>query len=142
VSATRFATCLLVLASAACARTAPPETDASLAADELPVAARLQTDVITEAELSKPTVGDIDVLTAIKRLRPHFLSTRGAVSARAPTANQVRTSIDGGALTPVGNLSVIRVGEIREIRYLSPVDAAQRFGLMSGSGAVIIVNHK
>ena len=33
------------------------------------------------------------------------------------------------------------MGEIREIRYLSPVDAAQRFGLMSGSGAGIIVTH-
>jgi hypothetical protein len=142
VSATRFATRILLLGVAACARSAPPETQATTAGAELPVAARLQTDVITETELALPSVGDIDVLTAIKRLRPHFLNTRGAASARSATAVPVRTSIDGGALTPVGNLSVIRVGEIREIRYLSPVDAAQRFGLMSGAGAVIVVNHK
>lgn len=95
-------------------------------------------DVITEAELADPAVASGDAYDAVQKLRPRFLMTRGAVSARAG-GGATRLSIDGGPLLALDGLRSMRPSQLTEIRYLSASDATQRFGAASASGSVILV---
>lgn len=83
---------------------------------------------------------NIDAYSAIQRLRPGFLQTRGPVSLGGGGA--ITVSVDHGALMPLGTLRSIPVSEVKEIRYLSPADAAQAFGTNSASAAVIVVTRR
>jgi hypothetical protein len=51
----------------------------------------------------------------------------------------VRVSINGGSLGPLTDLERVRTANIKEIRYLTATDAAQRFGTSSQAGPVILV---
>lgn len=106
------------------------------------VGAGRNADVITAAELSDPAIASGDALEAVQRLRPRFLMTRGAVSAKNSAAGSTHVSVDGGPLLGVDQLSRLRPSQIAEIRYLSASDAAQRFGTNAGSGGVILVKSK
>ena len=99
-------------------------------------------DIITAAELADPAIASGDALEAVQRLRPRFLMTRGAISAKNASAGSTHISVDGGPLLTVDALSRLRPAQIAEIRYLSSSDAAQRFGTNAGSGGVILVKSK
>jgi len=98
--------------------------------------------VITAEELDGPSVNTGNALDAVRRLRPNFLMTRGTTSMQNPNAGSVHVSVDGGPLQTLDFLSRLQAREVAEIRYLSPSDAAQRFGVSTGSGAVILVKSK
>jgi hypothetical protein len=103
---------------------------------------RANPDVITADELADPSVADGDALLAVRRLRPHFLATRGTISVQNRSAGTAHVSVNGGALQALSQLSQMRVSEISEIRYFGPSDAAQKFGTASGGGPVIAVKTK
>ena len=107
-----------------------------------PPPAGRRSEVITAAELADPSVAAGDALEAVRRLRPSFLLSRGVSSIKNTTAGSVHVSIDGAPLLTVDNLSRLRPAQILEIRYLSATDAAQRFGVSAGSGAVILVRSR
>jgi hypothetical protein len=125
----------LLVAAIACASTPASEPGTTVGAGR-------NADVITAAELSEPAVASGNALEAVQRLRPRFLMTRGAVSAKNPSAGSTHVSVDGGPLLGVDQLSRLRPSQIAEIRYLSASDAAQRFGTNAGSGGVILVKSK
>jgi hypothetical protein len=100
-------------------------------------------DVITAAELADPAVAAGDALQAVQRLRPRFLMSRGMTSSASNgSAGGVHASIDGGPLVAVTDLQRVRPSSLKEIRYLSATDAAQRFGAMAGNGPVIILTSR
>jgi hypothetical protein len=134
----RFAMTALLLTTFACAAGPGSSTGAATR----PSATR-QTDVITDEELhADPSVANSDALTAVRRLRPAFLATRGTASSSDRTAGQAMVSVDGGPLQTLDNLSRYMVNLISEIRYLSPNDAAQRYGTASRGGGVLLVKSK
>lgn len=96
-------------------------------------------DVISIAELSDPSIAGSDALTAVRRLRPRFLTARGTVSIKNSGAGRVQVSLDGGPLQDVSILGRMRPSEIQEIRFLSAADATQRFGTNSNAGPAMIV---
>ena len=49
------------------------------------------------------------------------------------------SSIDGSRIGPLDDLAKIRASTIKEIRYLNPVAAHQRFGGAAREGPVILV---
>jgi hypothetical protein len=51
-------------------------------------------------------------------------------------------SVDGGPLSAVDALRDVPATHVREVRYLSASDAAQRFGVRAYSGPVILVTQK
>jgi hypothetical protein len=128
---------LLVVAAMACASGSSSTGDPNSS-----TASSRNSDVITAEELADPAVASGDAYEAVQRLRPRFLMTRGAVSARNASAGSVHISVDGGPLLTVDNLSRLRPSQIAEIRYLNSSDAAQRFGTNAGSGGVIMVKSK
>ena len=100
-------------------------------------------DVITEQELAAPELQSVDALQAVQRLRPRFLIARGMTStASNSSAGGTHVSIDGGSLAALSDLQRMRPGALKEIRYLSPTEAAQRFGGMAANGAVLIVTSR
>ena len=102
---------------------------------------RRNANVITRDELIDPSLQGATGLDAVRRLRPNFLSNHGTVSLTNPSAGALKVSMDGINLGPLDDLDRIRTNEIRSIRYLTPSDATQRFGITSGGSPVIIVEH-
>lgn len=98
-------------------------------------------DVITAQELEDPSVRGDNALDAVRRLRPRFLASRGRQTINAGSGTLL-VSTNGGPLRGLSDLSRLRSHEVAEIRYLSPSDAAQRFGTAAGSSPVLLVTSK
>ena len=96
-------------------------------------------NVITAEELSDPEIAIGDALAAVKKLRPQFLVRRGTINGTTASAGTVQLSLNGGSLSPVEDMTRLRPGDIKEIRFLSDIDAAQRYGTNARNGPVIFV---
>ena len=96
-------------------------------------------NLITEQDLADPSVGTGDALTAVRKLRPGFLMTRGTGSIQSVTAGSIHVSMNNGPLLSLSELSGIRAADVKEIRYINASDAAQRFGTAAGTGGVLLV---
>ena len=132
---------LLLAALVGCASSpkVAPTSDEATAAPAPTPHARRNANVITRDELADVSLSGASGLEAVRRLRPTFLSSRGAISLRDPNAGGVKVSIDGGTIGPLDDLDHVRTNEIRSIRYLSASDATQRFGVAAGGSPVILV---
>ena len=128
-----------VLGCASSPAPAPAGDDAAAAATTHLPRPRRNANVITRDELSDPSLSGSTGLEAVRRLRPTFLTNRGAISLRDPNAGVVKVSIDGGTVGPLDDLDRVRTQEIRSIRYLSASDATQRFGVAANGSPVILV---
>jgi TonB-dependent Receptor Plug Domain len=97
-------------------------------------------NVITAEELDASTYSN--VYEAIQHLRPAMLVPHAGGGASSSIVNaggsQLIVYENGAKLAGVSALRDISVGEIAEIRYLSPTDATQRFGTGSGGGAILL----
>lgn len=96
-------------------------------------------DVITKAELSDPSIGSMNVLEAVSRLRPHFLSDRGVQSHSNTASGRVHASIDNNTVVELEQLRNLLVTHVVEIRFLNAGAAMQRFGGAAQEGPVIVV---
>lgn len=128
---------LAISAVSACA-SAPQATVHSA---ESAAAARRSPDLIDSTELADPSLANVDALTIVKRLRPSFLATRGAVSANT-SGGDVHVVIDAGPFRTIDALTTLRGEEIIDIRYLSASAAAQRYGSRALAGPVIVIRRK
>jgi hypothetical protein len=129
----------VLLATAACAGSSAPEAAPS---PQAPASARSSRTVLTPAELSDPSLGDIDALAAVKRLRPQFLANRGTISANTSGGGVVHVIVNGGPMLASEALASIRANEILELRYLNVSEAAQQYGNAALAGPVIVVRRK
>src|SRR5438270_13756248 len=93
---------------------------------------------ITQADLSDPEFASASLFDAVRLLRPGFFSARGAVGGDAAQSTVV-VSIDGSAFSPLSTLNSVLASQVAEVRYLSAIDAAQRFGTTSTGGPVLLV---
>jgi hypothetical protein len=72
---------------------------------------------------------------AVERLRPAFLrETRGV-----PLFGERTVYLDGMKLGGLRQLQTISAYSVREIRYLSAIEATARFGPGNPSGAIVVV---
>src|ERR1051325_2643813 len=145
MSARTLGTSLLAVAAIGCAKhnapaDSPTPEGGAANAQQAPNRNR---DVITHEELQAPGVVGLDVLEAVRSLRPQYLVVRGqhelpagqtsdgkngSKSVNDFESGKVHSSIDGGRVGPLDDLTKIRANTIKEIRYLNPVAAHQRFG--------------
>ncbi len=140
--------CVALVASSACAGGgAPSAGPAPQAATPQPVPGRRDASLITREDLSDPAIRSLNVIEAIRVLRPNFLASRGTQtivtdqnrSVTDPESGQVHASIDDSGVLAVDELKRIQAGTVREIRLLSPAAAMQRFGATAKQGPVIAV---
>ena len=120
----------LTLATAACAK--PP-------ADNLAPRPDVNPRVISELELRDPVIQTMDLLRAIRSLRPAFFRPAGPQSFVNGNAGQVHYSMDYGPLRPISELVTLTTAMLVEIRYLDPNEAQNRFGLNANGGPVIVL---
>jgi hypothetical protein len=98
---------------------------------------RKDPNVITEAELASRST--LTARQAIEQLRPQFLRTRGTTTlGNAQTSDVIWVYVDGTRMGTLEVLNNIGVHEIREIRYLSPSEATNRYGTGHVQGAIVI----
>ena len=98
---------------------------------------RKDPNVITGEELSSRST--LTARQAIEQLRPQFLRTRGTTTlGNAQTADVIWVYFDGTRMGTVDVLNNIGVHEIREIRYLNPSEATNRYGTGHVQGAILI----
>jgi hypothetical protein len=98
---------------------------------------RKDPNVITAEELAtRPT---LTARQAIEQLRPQFLRVRGTTTlGNAATTDVIWVYVDGNRMGTVEVLGNIGVHEIREIRYLNPSEATNRYGTGHVQGAILI----
>jgi len=103
----------------------------------VPQRQRKDPNVITEAELSsRPT---LTALQAVEQLRPQFLRIRGTTTlGNAQTGDVIWVYVDGTRMGQVDVLHNIGVHEVREIRYLNPSEATNRYGTGHVQGAILV----
>lgn len=98
-------------------------------------------NVITSDELAKensPSVYD-----AIQHLRPELLQPRpGSQSSSidSPQDYTVHVYLDNSRLGELSDLRSVPVSTIREIRYLNPAQAMQRFGSGNPGGVLLLIS--
>jgi hypothetical protein len=115
----------------------PEAGEPQTAAAGTPARPRKDPNLITEQEVAtRPTLTARQI---IEQLRPQFLRVRGTTTlGNASTQDVIWVYVDG---TRFGNLEVlsnISGNEIREIRYLSPSEATNRYGTGHVQGAILI----
>jgi TonB-dependent Receptor Plug Domain len=128
----RFTVLLLSLITA-CATGAAPASSGS---------APRNPDVITQQELTDAPYSN--AYDAIQRLRPQMLMQRagtGSSSITQQAGYAIRVYLDNIPAGGVADLKQIALAGIRDIRYLGPTDATQRFGTGNAGGAILIRTH-
>jgi len=131
---------VLMSAVAACAgRTAATGDGGGASPEQQSASRRGDRDVITQEELSQPSVRAQSLLDLIRSTRPHFLNQRGKNSHSDDEAGAVHVSIDNGRILPLQELANIHAGTAFEVRYLNPAAAMQMFGGAAREGPVILV---
>ncbi len=97
-------------------------------------------NILTAAEISIAKAGEATIYDAIQRLRPQYFRTRGRLGNEP--GGDVSVSVDGGPLSTTDALRNIPATTVKEVRYLSANDAAQRYGVRAYSGPVILVTQR
>jgi len=95
-------------------------------------------DVITRDELQNSIHADLDVLQAIRTLRPQFLARPPGIQ-RASAPREILIYVDG-VRQPIGAeaLRSIRASSVDEVRYLEPTAAANELGPLAAGGALLL----
>ena len=119
---------LMLLIGVACARqtsTAAPATGSS--------------DALRADELRRS--GATDLLSAVQRLRPAFLRTRGRTSMVRTEEVEPVVYLDDRPYGSLASLRDIQVSTVVEVRYLSPAQAQMRWGGGEGhsAGAILVI---
>ncbi len=99
-------------------------------------------NVITQQELAAEN--STTVYEAIQHLRPEMLRLRPAEQTSSLTQSSGYTLNVYQDDNKIGDISVLHgmpLGLIREIRYLSPSQAMQRFGSGNPGGVIQLITH-
>lgn len=98
-------------------------------------------NVITRAELANENFSN--VYDAIQHLRPEMLRPRLANSSSSISSSAgytVHVYIDNNRLGEIADLRNIPLVTVKEIRYLNPSEAMQRFGSGNPGGAIVLTS--
>lgn len=94
-------------------------------------------DVLTIDEISKSQ--SQNAYDAVRRLRPAFLASRGPTTLLQRQERQIVVYLDGRRYGDVESLRTITTDGIFEVRYLSPNQAQQRWGMNHAGGVIHVV---
>jgi hypothetical protein len=93
--------------------------------------------VITSDELASRSA--LTARQVIEQLRPQMLRVRGTTTlGNAQTTDVIWVYFDGTKMGTLEVLNSIGAHEIREIRYLSPSEATNRYGTGHVQGVILV----
>ena len=104
---------------------------------QTPVRPRRDPNLITAEEIAaRPTLSARQV---IEQLRPQFLRVRGTTTlGNAQTKDVIWVYVDNTRMGSLEVLNNIGAHEVREIRYLNPSEATNRYGTGHVQGAILV----
>lgn len=73
----------------------------------------------------------------VSEMRPRWVRSRGPDTLTGKSG-EVQVHMDGNRLGPVSALRTLAASGVTSIEWLAPVDAAARFGLDHGHGAILV----
>lgn len=94
--------------------------------------------MLTTAELEGS--GFNDAFSVVQALRPHWLNTRGRDSINQPQF--IRVYLDGNLLGGPDELRAIPIRSISKMEFLDGLEAASRWGLDHGAGAIVVTTRR
>jgi type IV pilus biogenesis protein CpaD/CtpE len=97
---------------------------------------RSDRNVITADEIEQS--GAVTAQQAVERLRPHMLQVRSGASVMSGNRDELQIYVDNIRMGGREILASLQAHEIREIRYMSAVDATNRYGTGHSHGAILI----
>jgi hypothetical protein len=125
----------ILLLGAACAGGAATAGSASNAETGSAGRARTRSDLITLEEIQQR--GQFSNLyELVQTLRPRWLRTQGPDSFSSP--GEVQVHMDGNRLGSINALKGLSPSGVTSLQWLNPIDAAARYGLDHGHGAIIV----
>ena len=98
--------------------------------------ARSNANVITEQEIAAAQTSN--AYEAIQRLRPNFLHSRGPTTLNASTPTYPNVYVDGLRFGDITSLYNIPAMQVREIRYYTAGEGANKFGMDNTNGVIEI----
>jgi hypothetical protein len=111
---------------------------------ELQAQKKKNRDVITRDEIQQSGQKDLDLLAAIRSLRPHFLAPPRGIRSMGGSAGA-----EGGVAVYVGStmqtgldaLLQIMAADVEEVKYLEPSKAQNEYGIRAAAGAIVVKLH-
>jgi hypothetical protein len=101
-------------------------------------AQKKQRDVITAEEIEKSGQKDLDLLSAIKALRPHFLEMPRGNRTMGNSYFFPITVVVDGRRGDAEALSQLRAIDVKEVRYLDANKSQNEYGANANSGAIVV----
>lgn len=95
-------------------------------------------DVITEEEIEASNATNVYDLVA--SLRGEYLKDRGIISIKTNTREKAVVFLNEQEYGVVETMRNIPKGRIAEVRYVSGVDAVNRFGAQYGGGIILLIS--
>jgi hypothetical protein len=92
--------------------------------------------MITQDEIERVTAAN--AYDAVQMLRPSFLRARGVPSSVSGQPDLAIVYLDGMKMGDVGQLQRIPTVGIVSIRYITAIDANQRYGRGHEGGAILV----
>ncbi len=92
---------------------------------------------LTETDLAKANSDNL--YEAIAKLRPEWLSSRGATSVADATPTSVSVFMNGSMLGKADALKSLVVLDVTEVRYWDAAQASARFGMGHPRGVLEII---
>lgn len=132
------ASTLLVSLAMACAH-ASSESPAAAAAPSpspstSPSTSRASANILTQEQLA--TTNAPNLYEAIRKLRPEWLSSRGATSVTDETPTVASVYMNGTSLGKVDALRDMRILDVSQARYWDAGQASARFGMGHPRGVI------
>lgn len=122
------ATLVLALVGVGCTRRPSSENPASAAAP------RGSSNILTQQQLNATNAPS--VYDAIQKLRPEWLTSRGATSVTDETLTVASVYMNGNNIGKINALKDIRVLDISQARYWDAGSASARFGMGHPRGVI------
>lgn len=93
-------------------------------------------NTLTQDEIRRSSLAN--AYDVVSTLRPRWLQTRGTDSFQRPT--EIQVYVDNTRMTNgVAGLRDISSLGITKIEWVNPIDAAARWGLDHGQGAIVVI---
>ena len=99
-------------------------------------------NVITAEEIAAAPATFLTAWDLVMNLRPSMLRTRGQGTSYSGGATDLVTYLGEMRLGAADNLKTVAREQIVEIRYWTPTEATQKYGIGHASGAIQVVQKK
>jgi hypothetical protein len=94
-------------------------------------------ELIKNEEFVATVTADVNLYTAIRRLRPHFFEARAVRTLGGGVVNPLRVYFERNE-QPFEVLETVLAWDVEEARYFTPSEAGDRYGDRANGGVILV----